>query len=63
MGQISAKICRCEAFSIQMWPTPPLNPQATLKAIYDNQKLNYVIPYTLNSLRKTDLSVRIIFEL
>ena len=22
-----------------MWPTPPLNPQATLKAIYDNQEI------------------------
>ena len=39
MGQISAKICCREAFSSQMWPTPPPTPQATLKAIYDNQKL------------------------
>ena len=39
MRQISAKICCCEAFSSRMWPTPPLNPQATLKAIYDNQEI------------------------
>ena len=41
MGEISKKFQNLLlwGFWSRMWPTPLLNPQATLKAIHDNQKL------------------------